>query len=154
MAGLLHWVQENGFTLVQSLGIAASLIYTARSFRQGIRDQRIAQRLTLAGHHRELWSGSHREPSLSRITSPDADLVAHPITVEEREFLLEVIYHFQTCWELARESDLVPLASLRLDASEFFALPLPQRVWRDSRASRDRRFVAFIESCLTVPESP
>lgn len=150
MAALPSWAQDNWFALVQSVGIAASLIYTARSFRQGIRDQRTSQRLSLASHHRELWSSAHREPSLRRITADTADLVIHPISVEEREFLLEVIYHFQTCWELAREGDLVSLETLRRDATQFFGLPIPRVVWCESRASRDPSFVNFIEGCRSA----
>ena len=153
MAALLPWAQDNWFTLLQTLGIVFSLVYTARSFRQGIRDQRTAQRLSLASHHRELWSSAHRESSLRRITADTADLITHPITVEEREFLLEVIYHFQTCWELARDGSLVSLEALQLDASEFFSLPIPWRVWCDSRAGRDRRFVEFIEGCRKSPKA-
>jgi hypothetical protein len=81
----------------------------------------------------------------------DPDLVAAPVTVEEREFLLLVIYHFQTCWELGRDGDLVSLDVLRLDAAQFFELPIPRLVWCESRTSRDPRFVAFVEGCRTRP---
>lgn len=152
MVALLPWVQDNWFTLIQSAGIAASLVYTARSFRHGVADQRTSQRLSLARHHWDLWANAHREPSLRRIMACDPDLVAAPVTVEEREFLLLVIYHFQTCWELGRDGDLVSLDVLRLDAAQFFELPIPRLVWCESRTSRDPRFVAFIEGCRTSPE--
>ena len=148
MAGSFPWVQDNWFSLVQTAGILAGLLFTAWSFRRTSLDQRTSNRLSLAGHHRELWECAHQDAALQRIFATEPDLVAAPVTFEEREFLLEVIYHFQTCLELAREGGLVSLRALRLDAATFFGLPIPRAVWRETRASRDPRFVTFIEECL------
>jgi hypothetical protein len=63
--------------------------------------------------------------------------------------LNEVIIHFQTGWQLSI-SDLMPSeAAIEADVRNFFKLPIPLWVWRETRQARDPEFVAFIESCLS-----
>jgi hypothetical protein len=142
------WIKENWFSLVQSVGIVAGLWFTAWSLHRTGRDQRSANRLALAQHHRELWSDPQRRPELKRVLDAEVDLVTAPVSVAEREFLIEVVYHFNTCWELGRNDGLVSLKALRLDAESFFSLPMPRLIWRETRQGRDPAFVAFIDSCL------
>ena len=142
------WLGNNWFSLVQSGGIVASLIFTAWSLRRDGRERRTATRLGLAEHHRELWAEVHRRPDLARLLRDDVDLVAGPVTPAEEEFLNVAIYHFQTCWELSREGQLLSGKALELDARSFFNHPIPNAVWTRSRHRRDPAFVAFIESCL------
>jgi hypothetical protein len=142
------WTRENWFSLVQSVGIVGGLLFTARSLRITQRESRVANTLELAQHHRELWADAHRRPDLARLFDPNANLSATPPSVAEREFLEVAIYHFATCFELATNAKLVSEAALEMDARAFFSRPLPLVVWNDSRASRDPRFVDFIEGCL------
>jgi hypothetical protein len=142
------WIAENWFSLVQSVGIVGGLLFTAWSVRIARREGRMANTLSLAGHHRELWAEAHRRPELARLFDAEADLIGHPITVAEREFLDVAVYHFATCFELARSGGPVSLEALELDARSFFAKPLPRSVWKETRDSRDPKFVAFIEHCL------
>jgi len=37
---------------------------------------------------------------------------------------------------------------LREDIRQFFARPIPKRVWDHTKALQDRRFVRFVEACL------
>ena len=78
----------------------------------------------------------------------EADLVSHPVTVAEHEYLDLAIYHFYTCYELGTECGLISLDILALDARSFFAKPIPQAVWRETRASRAPAFVRFIEIAI------
>ena len=142
------WIGDNWFSLVQSCGIVAGMGFTVWSLHRDSRERRTATRLGLAHHHRELWAEVHRRPDLGRLLDDDVDLVAHPITAAEDEFLNVVIYHFQTCWELGRSEGLLSLPALELDARDFFAHPIPNAVWRGSRNRRDPGFVAFIDQCL------
>ena len=142
------WIGDNWFSLVQSAGIVAGMGFTVWSLRRDSRERRTAARLGLAQHHRELWAEVHRRPDLGRLLNDDVDLVAHPITAAEDEFLNVVIYHFQTCWELGRSDGLLSLPTLELDARDFFAHPIPKAVWRGSRNRRDPGFVTFIDYSL------
>ncbi len=148
MEEIAGWFRDNWFSLVQSGGIVAGLVFTAWSLRRDGRDRRTATRLGLAEHHRELWAEVHRRPDLARLLRDDTDLVLDPVTSGEEEFLNVAIYHFQTCWELSREGQLLSRTALELDARSFFSHPIPHTVWTRSRHWRDPAFVAFIDSCL------
>jgi len=148
VADSLLWLNDNWFSLVQSLGIIGSLIITAIAVRRDTRARRIGDFLTLTGHHRELWSDVYRQPELARIFQPEIDLIAQPVTLAENEFLNLVCVHFQAGWELAREGSVLKLGVLAVDARWFFALPLPKIVWERSKRFRDKEFVHFVESCL------
>jgi len=68
--------------------------------------------------------------------------------VAEQEFLNLVIIHFHTGWQLAKEETVVTLKTLKADARNFFNLPIPKSVWKQTRHTRDPKFVKFIEGCL------
>ena len=82
------------------------------------------------------------------------DLVANPVTNVEEEFLNLVFVHFNTGWQLAGTGAFVSRDELARDVRSFFSLPLPARVWEQTRHARDSRFCDFIERCLkTAPDS-
>lgn len=109
--------------------------------------------LTLAGHHRELWSDANRRPELNRIFLTEVDLIARPISVMEEEFLNLVIVHFNSGWLMARDDGLIKAKSLAADAHAFFSLPIPRTVWERTIHFRDPEFVQFIEQAL-APKIP
>jgi hypothetical protein len=143
-----RWLEQNWFTLLQSIGIIGSVLLTAWGLLRDRRQRRVGDLLTLAAQHRELWSDVHKRPELARVGAKQVDLVAQPISVAEEEFLLLVIVHFWLGWKLAKEGALLSLAVLAKDSQEFFTLPLPHDVWRRTKEGRDPKFVRFIEKSI------
>ena len=148
MATVAVWLANNWFTLLQSLGIIAGLLFTALSLRRNTKARKASDLLTLTKHHRELWSDVYQRPELRRILSTDVDLIGSPITVAEQEFLNVAIVHFNTGWLLAREGALLNMDGLKGDVRGFFSLPIPKAVWNQTRQNRDAKFLGFVESCL------
>lgn len=141
------WLQENWFNLVQTTGIVGGILFAAVTTRRDRRTRRVGDLLTLAQHHRDLWSEVHRRAELRRVLLKDdkINLIDDPISDAEFEFLNLVIVHFYTGWLLARENGLLTNDVLAADARDFFSLPLPHRVWLETRSNRDPKFVTFIE---------
>lgn len=152
MIGVPAWLEANWFTLVQSIGIIASILLTAATMRRDRRSRRISDYLALTTEHRELWGDLHKRSDLARVVSPEVDLLAEPLSIAEEEFLLLVMVHFHTGWLLAREGSLVDSGVLARDAGAFFRLPLPKMVWRRTRSIRDPVFVAFIDAACATPK--
>ena len=146
MAG--EWLEQNWFSLTQTVGIVAGLVFTGWTLRRDRKDRRTAHFLALAEQHRELWSEAVRNPELCRVFQESIDLEKEPVSEREAEFLDVVIYHFNTGWELAKLGEVLSLDVFALDAKTFFSLPIPHSVWARSRHRRDPAFVAFIDSCL------
>jgi hypothetical protein len=152
MTGVPAWLDANWFTLVQSIGIIASILLTAATMRRDRRSRRISDHLALTTEHRELWADLHKRPDLTRVVSSEVDLLAEPLSTAEEEFLLLVIVHFHTGWLLAKQGSLVDLGVLAQDAGAFFRLPLPKMVWLRTRAIRDPAFVGFIDAACAKPK--
>jgi hypothetical protein len=147
---VLSWLDQNWFGVVQTLGIVGSIWLAIATLRRDARARRVADHLTLAGQHRELWSDVHRRPELARILHTEVDLVAHSVSVAEEEFLNLVIVHFNTGWLLAKENAILTLDVLATDARSFFALPIPRTVWDSTKHARDPEFVHFIQNALAT----
>lgn len=148
MAAFLVWFNNNWFILLQSIGIIGSLLFAGFTIRLEAKARKLSDLLALTEQHRELWKEVRERPDLARISRAEVDLLAHPITEQEEEFLNMVIVHFNTGWLLAREGSLVTLEVMAKDAATFFNLPIPGAVWRQTRQNRDPQFRSFIESCL------
>lgn len=148
MGALLIWLRENWFLLLQTLGIVGGLIFTSISIRQSTKARKASDLLTLTREHRELWNEIYSRQELARILRTDVDLVALPIKTDEEHFLNEVIVHFQMGWHLATKSSFLTLDAMRADVKNFFNLPIPRKVWQETKMSRDPKFVSFVEKCL------
>ena len=144
----LPWLNEHWFSLLESLGIVGSLLFTAISLRKDIQGRRVTEFLTLAGQHRRLWGHLHRRPRLAKMLEPNRDLREQPVTQEERLFLELAFVHFHTGWLLAREGSLTPLPVLAADAGIFFNLPVPAQVWEHCKETSEPEFVLFIDEAV------
>ena len=148
VAPLLKWLEDNWFSLLQSIGIISGFVFTALTLRRDTKSRKRTEVLALTQQHRELWSEVHRRPELARILQTEVNLVAQPISTAEEEYLNLIIIHFNTGWQLAREGASLTLQTLRKDVRTFFSLPVPRAVWEQSKSARDPEFVRFVEKGL------
>lgn len=142
------WLNDNWFTILQSLGIAGSLVFTGLALQRDNRARRVSEHLRLSSHHRRLWGEVYRNPQLARMLRLDRNAATDPATEREESFLLLVFVHFQTGWLLAREGSLTTLDALERDAGAFFALPIPGQVWDSMKSAHDPEFVRFIDEAV------
>jgi hypothetical protein len=148
MDALSSWTENNWFNLVQTLGIMGSLWMASVAANRDAKARETENLLTLNGQHHQLWSGVLQKTELQRIFRADANPIAMPATVVEREFLNLVFVHFQTGWLVAKSGALISLAELSADMKEFFSLPLPRAAWEKTKQFRNPRFVQFIEKAF------
>lgn len=144
MDDLLAFAQLNWFNLFQTLGIVASLVFTAMTLRGAARERRMTALLTLQEQHRELWSQLHQRPDLVRVLDVEVDLVGNPLSAAEREFLNTVFVHYCTGWRLAKDHRILALEDLQRDLLDFLSRPVPAQVWKDTVPTRERGFVDFV----------
>lgn len=142
------WLRDNSFSLIQTIGIVASLFFTSISLCRDLRARRISDQLTLNQQHRELWSEVNHRPELARALQPDFDPLKTPITLAEEQFLRLVFVHFQNGWLVIKEGSLTTVAALERDTSNFFKLPGPRFVWDQVKNTHDINFVTFVNKCI------
>lgn len=148
MGRFLFWLNHHWFSCLQSLGIIGGLLFTAISLRREGKAKRLSNILQLNAQHRELWSEVSRRPELARIFQTEVDILSHPITAAEENFLQLVISHFDIGFWVVRQKTILPLSSFKKDVQWFFALPIPKRIWQESKSTRDPRFVSFVDAAI------
>jgi hypothetical protein len=130
---LLNWIAAHGFDVLGAIGIIAGLLFTGFSFRQDAKVTRIQNLLTITRNHREIWSELYRQPELSRVLDPKADIVTKPITTAERLFVRFVILHLKSAIEAGESGVYAGPSNLKSDVSSFFSRPIPRRVWLETQ---------------------
>jgi hypothetical protein len=145
--GFSSWMTGNWFILLQSVGIIASLFFTACSLRSETVTRRVANLLTITESHRELWTEFYQRPELKRVLDERVDVHQGGITREEEIFVNFVIFHLNAVFYAWKSGLVFKLEGLRRDVRWFFALPIPQIIWEGTKLLQNDEFVAFVESC-------
>jgi hypothetical protein len=143
----LHWLADNWFTYLNALGVVGGLCFTGYSLHSETKTRKIANLLTLAQSHREVWKEVLREPKLNRVLSVDVDTDREPVTREEEIFVTLVIQHLGIVFRAMKSDLTIDPEGLRRDVWQFFSLPIPLRVWNRIKVMQDDDFVAFVEAC-------
>lgn len=147
MMGGLRWIIENGFTLLNAVGVVGGLLFTGISLHSETKTRRVANLLTLTQNHRALWSEYFRNPQLTRVLDATADRSKHPVNRDEEIFVNLVIQHLSSVFHALRDELVVKPEGLRRDVWWFFSLPIPRCVWEQAKVLQNDAFVAFVEQC-------
>lgn len=145
--GGLRWTIENGFTLLNAVGVVGGLLFTGISLHSETKTRRVANLLTLMQNHRALWSEYFRNPQLARVLNATADTGKHPVNRDEEIFVNLVIQHLSSVFHALRDELVVKPEGLRRDVWWFFSLPIPRAVWERVKVLQNDAFVAFVEQC-------
>lgn len=148
MGIFVEWFGSNWFNLLQTTGIVAGLFFTGRSFLLDTRIRRISNLLNITEHHRSIWQQVIERPGLLRVLSADAKLDIKPVTLEERIFVNLIILHLTAVMAAIKGRVHEQPAGQDEDLREFFSLPIPNKVWKDSKRFREPEVVAYIESLI------
>lgn len=145
--GSLHWLAENGFIVLNALGVVAGLFFTGYSLHSETKTRRIANLLALTEGHRDIWKELFRSPHLGRVLDTTADIAKQPITRDEEIFANLVIQHLSVVFHAMRNELTIKPEGLRRDVWWFFSLPIPSTVWNQLKVLHNDKFVAFVEEC-------
>ena len=161
MGDMGNWLAENWFNLF-TVFFGSGLWFAAFSIRQDARirkdevaAKRVANLLAITANHREVWGKFLDNPSLGRVFDATADVIAQPVTDMERVFVTLVIGHTTSVYYAMTKQLVVEYDALQRDIAHFFALPIPQSVWKTNRQFQNHEFIAFVEaagesSCRTT----
>ena len=94
--GFPGWFQNNGFMLLQSIGIIGSLLLATASFRSDSKDRRVSNLIGITNNHREIWTQLRDRPALARILEENPNLKDRPVSRDEEQFVHLLIIHLNT----------------------------------------------------------
>lgn len=145
------WLVENWFNLLSSIGIIASLLFTAFALHSETKTRRVANLLSITASHQEIWKELLRAPHLGRVIDPAADVSKEPVTRLEELYVGLIIAHVNSVYYATHGSLVVKWENWHQDVKNFFSLPVPKAVWTKTKLLQNQDFAAFIESSLKHP---
>lgn len=97
---------------------------------------------------RDIWKQLYEHPELTRVLDAKANLKARPLSGDEALFVRFLILYLGTLYRAIKSDELLRPDGLERDVRNFFVLPIPREVWKDSKKFQDVDFVAFIDKLL------
>ncbi len=152
--GIGLWLAEHWFSLLQSAGIIGSLIFTGASLRIDARARRTSNLIAISRQHRDIWTEILRRPDLLRILSPRGRVETAKISESEEAFVTLLIHHLASAYDGIRFGLITELDGLQRDVAQFFALPIPRKVWERIRPYQNMEFVRFMDHTIGPPTEP
>ncbi len=143
----LHWLADSWITYLNALGVVGGLFFTGFSLHLETKTRKIANLLTLAQSHRDIWKEALHEPKLNRVLSAGVDTDRFPVTREEEIFVTLVLLHLGIVVRAMKNDLTITPEGLRRDVSQFLQLPIPLKVWNRIKDLQDQDFVVYVESC-------
>jgi hypothetical protein len=134
-----HWLQ-----LFQTVGIIASILFTATQIRFQRENQKVANSLLVTQHHRDLWKTYIADTRLERIFQENPNLNAQPPTEYERVFLNLVFLHISEVLKAIKADAIYPIEGLQSDVRDILSYPIPRAVWEGIAKFQDEQLQEFI----------
>lgn len=153
MSDLVLWISDHIFDLISAGGIIASLGFTTASFREDTRSRRLSNLLRLTEQHRDIWEESQTNSKLARIRDPKADLYTKPVTPEEAQFVMLLMFHLYCWYRAIRDGEVSVLEGLEMDIQNFFSRPVARHVWHERKIFFDSDFRKFVQVILDQESS-
>ena len=146
--GILPWIGQQWFALLQTVGILGGLLFTALTLRKDERARQISNSIAITEQHRQIWKELYLFPELSRVLLKERNLVREPASQQEELFVRTLIVHLSTAFRAMKHDEFVRLEGLERDVRSFFSLPVPKAVWRKVQPFHDKDFANFVEAQL------
>jgi hypothetical protein len=146
MDSLIKWFETNWFQGVQTFGIIAGFLISSWSMWKSTQARKISNYLLLTQYHRDIWGMTLEKPELNRIRTLYIDLDIHPITQQERQFILFVMLHASCAFEMQKNSQLLKIEALKADINGFLEYPIPKKVWDEIKTFFNESFVSYVGS--------
>lgn len=148
MSGFVSWMGNHTLDLLSAVGIVSSLAFTAVSFREDTRSRRLNNLVKLTEQHRDIWEESQGNPKLARVRDAKADLYTKPVTAEEAQFVMLLMFHLHCWYRAILGKEVAALEGLEKDIRSFFSKPVPRYVWEERKSFFDRDFRRFVDDLL------
>jgi hypothetical protein len=143
-SGMESWLGIDWSEALQNAGILVAIY----SNYDGKRARCVDNLARFTRDHREIWTEFHKTPDQKRVLDPKANLDAQPLSLKEEMFTITLILHLNSVYRSIKADQMTELPGLPDDIREFFALPIPLKVWRDARRFQTKDFVEFVERAI------
>lgn len=150
MPGFISWMGNHAFDLLSAVGIISSLAFTAASYRENTKSRRLSNLVRLTEQHRDIWDESQGNPKLARVRDPLADLYTKPVTPEESQFVMLLLFHLHCWYRAIQGGEVKVLEGLEMDIKNFLGRPVPRFVWEQRKGYFDPDFRLFVDQVISA----
>lgn len=148
---MLAWLTHNWFDLIQTVGIAGSLLAGRAGLRFDTKVRRTQIHLDLTESHRSIWERMIKQPALSRILDSHVNLAADPLRPEEHRFVVLVIMHIEATRQAIQSGVFIPPSGMDDDVRELLAFPIPHEVAKAILPFQSRELREYLEALMKQP---
>jgi hypothetical protein len=149
----MDFLKEHWFQLLQTIGIIASILFTATQIRFQRKSQKVSNSLLVTQHHRDIWKAFISDEKFSRLFQNHIDLVSSPVTEPERMFMNLVFLHISAVLKAIRAKAIFPIEGLESDVGDMLSYPIPREVWREVADYQDVQLREFVNWAASKPSS-
>lgn len=142
------WLAANWFSIAQTAGIVAAFAATFLQLRAMLRASRLQTAQAILATHRELWQLVYSNPSLAHIVEVTKTDGPIGITLDEQQFISQMVNHLQFMWRAQNERMFVWTQGDYLDVKDFLSLPIPRQQWQEIRKYHPDDFVTFLDGVI------
>lgn len=150
MPSIISWMGNHIFDLLSAIGIISGLAFTAVSYRENTKSRRLSNLVRLTEQHRDIWEESQGNIKLARVRDPKADLYTKPVTPEESQFVMLLMFHLHCWYRAIQDGEVKVLEGLELDIKNFLGRPVPKFVWDQRKAFFDPDFREFVDRVINA----
>lgn len=144
---LIHWITSHGYSLLETVGIIASLGFTAVSFQRDDRSRRISNLFALTAQRRDIWTQSSMGTPSGRACWMRRSISGRRRSPTRRRFITLLLLHLSATCRASREGIFSTQQALGCDIRGFLHLPIPNLVWQESKEFIEPDSVDFVEAC-------
>jgi len=127
---------------------AFGLLLNAYATFKNISSRKLSNYQEIVKSHRDIWKitiDKSNSSEYSRILKKTVNINSAPITDQEKRFVQFLIFHMTSAYYFSKHSDMIQIEKLRYDFCEFISLPIPNKIWSDTKKFYNKDFVIFID---------
>ena len=136
------------FEIVQTLGIILTILFLAYQINRTRKMELLRFDYDLISSHREIWINLLPRPEFKRILDKKADIKKHPITPQEKQFVIFVTIHVEYCFNAKKLGIIKEEIGDREDIKDFYSKPIPNKVWKELKSIYPPEFVKYMDGIL------
>lgn len=125
---MIEWLAHGWFEIVQTLGIAGSLLYAAYGFHLDRRMRDTELLISITNAHRSIWERMIEQPGLGRVLDPSVDVKKAPPSPAEARFVKLVLLHLAAVHRAIQNGAYLETPEMRRDIRQFLSKPIPRKI--------------------------
>lgn len=139
----IDWIE-----VAQTIGIITAIMISVWQIRVMIKHNKLQIQQQMILSHRDYWKLMYQYPELARITEKNINLDEKPLTIFEERYVHMLINHLTFVISASKEKSYEILEGDKLDIKTFFELPIPKKVWNESKKYHSKDFVKKFEDII------